>query len=440
MTIFGTSGIRGPVGDTVTGALALGLGRALGSLYDTAVVGRDARESGGALARAAIAGVQEAGGDVVDVGVESTPTVARSVAQYDADAGLVVTASHNPPADNGFKFWTRSGQAFGPELNRQLTDRVDDSSAVTVPPAEMGSVRRVGDAARCHLAQLPDGDLDPLSVVVDVGNGTGRLTADALVDRGCDVTTVDAQRDGSFPGRPSEPTPENCAVVAGVVADTDADLGIDHDGDADRLVAVDERGAFVTGDELLATFATESVTPGAAVAVPINASGLVDAVVEAAGGSVVRTAVGDGNVAAACTEPGVAFGGEPSGAWIWPSETLAPDAHYAACRLAAIVADRGLAERVGDFPEFVTKRESIRCTEGAATVAALESAVQEAYDGVTALDGLRVDTDDGWFLVRASGTEPLIRLTAEATTEDRAAALLSEAEELVRPSLDGAAD
>ena len=274
MTIFGTSGIRGPVGDTVTGALALGLGRALGSLYDTAVVGRDARESGGALARAAIAGVQEAGGDVVDVGVESTPTVARSVAQYDADAGLVVTASHNPPADNGFKFWTRSGQAFGPELNRQLTDRVDDSSAVTVPPAEMGSVRRVGDAARCHLAQLPDGDLDPLSVVVDVGNGTGRLTADALVDRGCDVTTVDAQRDGSFPGRPSEPTPENCAVVAGVVADTDADLGIAHDGDADRLVAVDERGAFVTGDELLATFATESVTPGAAVAVPINASGL----------------------------------------------------------------------------------------------------------------------------------------------------------------------
>lgn len=437
MTMFGTSGIRGPVGDRITGALALDLGRGLGSLYDVAVVGRDAREGGDALARAAIAGIQEAGGNVVDVGVESTPTVARSVDEYGADAGLVVTASHNPPTDNGFKFWQRTGRAFDPELNRQLADRVDDSGAATVPPSEMGSVRRVGDASRRHRDRLPDGDVDSLSVVVDIGNGTGRLTADALLDRGCDVTTIDAQRDGSFPGRPSEPTPGNCAVLGGVVADTDADLGIAHDGDADRLVAVDGRGAFVSGDALFATFAAESVRPGDAVAAPINASGLVDAVVGTAGGSVVRTAVGDGNVAAACAEPGVVFGGEPSGAWIWPSETLAPDAHYAACRLAAIVADRGLAERVGGFPDFATKRESIRCSEGAATVAALESEVRAAYDEVTALDGLRVDTDDGWFLVRASGTEPLIRLTAEAATENRAAALLSEAESLVRPALDG---
>jgi len=434
--MFGTSGIRGPVGDTVTCALALSLGRALGSLYDVAVVGRDARDSGDAIARAAIAGVQEAGGDVVDVGVESTPTVARSVAQYGADAGLVVTASHNPPADNGFKFWTHTGQAFGPELNRRLADRVDDSAAVTVPPAEMGSVRRVSDASRRHLDLLPGDDLAPMSVVVDVGNGTGQLTADALIDRGCDVTTIDAQRDGSFPGRPSEPTPENCTVLGGVVADTGADLGIAHDGDADRLVAVDETGAFVSGDELLAIFAVESVTPGAAVAAPINASGVLDAVVEASEGAVVRTAVGDSNVAAACAEPGVVFGGEPSGAWIWPSETLAPDAHYAACRLVAIAAERGLAERVDAFPTVVTKRESIRCADGAEAVSALEPEIRAAHDDVNTLDGLRVDTEDGWFLVRASGTEPLIRVTAEATTEARAAALLSEAEGFVHSVLD----
>lgn len=425
--MFGTSGIRGPVGETVSGALALSLGRALGSMNDRIVVGRDARESGDALARAAVAGAQEAGSDVVDLGVESTPTVARAVEWYDGDAGLVVTTSHNPPADNGFKFWTRAAQAFGPDANAELTRRVGRSADLTVEPAEMGSVTRVCDASQRHLDRLPDGDLD-LSVVVDVGNGTGRLTADALIARGCDVITIDTQRDGSFPGRPSEPTPEHCPVLAGVVADTGADFGVAHDGDADRMVAVDGTGSFVSGDELLAVFALDALESGGAVAVPVNASALVDRVVEARGGSVVRTAVGDGNVAAACTESGVVFGGEPSGAWIWPDQTLAPDGHYAACALADLVAaGDSLAVRIGSLPHYVTKRKSIECEPGHSRMSRIEPRLRERYDAVTVIDGLRVDFDDGRFLIRESGTKPLLRLTAEAETEPRAAELLSEA-------------
>jgi phosphoglucosamine mutase len=430
--MFGTSGIRGPVGETVTGQLALDLGRALGSMTDRIVVGRDARTSGPALTRAAITGAQEVGTDVVYVGIESTPTVARAVDWYDAEAGLVVTASHNPPEDNGFKFWTRSGQAFGTELTETLSTLVEDTSALTVPPARMGSVRRIRDASRRHLEALPDGDCGPLSVVVDLGNGTGQLTVEALLALGCDVTAINAQRDGSFPGRPSEPTAANCADLSAVVADGAADLGIAHDGDADRLMAVDETGQFVSGDELLTLFAMEMLPNDVAVAAPVNASGLVDAVVGELGGSVVRTAVGDGNVAAACSEPGVVFGGEPSGAWIWPEETLAPDAHYAACRLVDIVASGSkLSDRIASFPRFVTRRESVHCEDGTAAIADVSDRVGERYDEVTALDGVRVDTADGWFLVRASGTEPLVRLTAEARTERRAAELLEEARALL---------
>lgn len=360
--------------------------------------------------------------------------MARSVEWYDSDAGLVVTASHNPPADNGFKFWTRGGQAFESEATDRLSQRVTAASTLTVPPGSMGAVRTAGDASRRHLDRLPDGDLSPLSVVLDLGNGVGQLTADALLSLGCDVTTLDAQRDGTFPSRPSEPTADHCTLLSTVVSATGADLGIAHDGDADRMMAVDETGRFVEGDELLALFAADAAPAGESVAAPINASALVDAVVAESGGSVVRTAVGDGNVATACTDSDVAFGGEPSGAWIWPGETLAPDGHYAACRLAAIVSGgRPLSERIAAFPTYVTKRESFACENKGAVIAATESRVRDRYDDVTGLDGVRVDRDDGWFLLRASGTEPVVRVTAEAETERLAAERLREATEFVRP-------
>jgi len=431
--MFGTSGVRGPVGETVTGPVAIGLGRALGSMAGRIVVGRDARPGGDALARAAIAGAQEAGTEVVDVGIESTPTVARAVEWYDAEAGLVVTGSHNPPEDNGFKFWTRRGHAFGPHLNRMLVQGAAASDPPTVDPGAMGTVRAVEDAAERHLQRLPEADLGDRSVVVDVGHGTGRLTADALREMGCSVTTVDPHHGDAAAGRP---TADSCAVLSQVVVDTDADLGIAHDADADRTLAVDETGAFVSGDELLALFAIEMVPADARVAATINASSVVDAVVEQLGGSVVRTAVGDGPVGAACLADDVVFGGDPSGAWIWPDEALSPDGHYAACRLTEIVASGSpLSERVAALPDLITHRESVACDDPAAARSHVETQVRERHDAVTDVDGVRADLDGGWFLVRESGTEPLLRLTAEARTADRAAEIRTEARELVRDAL-----
>ena len=441
--VFGTSGIRGPFGELIDTDLARRVGRALAACgYDRIVVGRDGRETGEVLADVLAASAREGGTDVVRLGRAATPTLARSVAPQDADAGVVVTASHNPPADNGVKFWTPSGAAFGAERRAELEAALDDERGETAAWDALGTETRVGDATARHRAAVcaSVAPVSDLRVVVDVGNGTGGVTVDALRDLGATVETLNADVDGRFPARPSEPTAETCASLCAHVAATDAELGIAHDGDADRAMAVDETGEFVGGDELLALFATEALAggDGTRVAVPVDTSLLVADAVSAAGGTVERTPVGDVFVAEATREPGVVFGGEPSGAWIWPDETLCPDGPLAACRLAAVVDARGpLSALVDEFDASLIRRESVETDAKEAVMDAVTAAVHERYDDVTTLDGVRVDHGDGWMLVRASGTQPLVRVTAEARDPDRADELLAAGRALVERARDG---
>jgi phosphoglucosamine mutase len=442
--MFGTSGVRGPVGEAVTAPMAVSVGRAVATAGATrVVVGRDARTTGSLLSDALSAGARECGADVVDVGRVSTPTLARAVEWCEADAGVAVTASHNPPDDNGFKLWTDTGRALPPSDQEALAAIVDREAYDLADWDDVGRELAPGvDPERCHRRRLRAvaGELD-LSVVVDVGNGVGRLTADALSRAGASVRTIDAQPDGHFPGRQSEPTAEAVSTLCTTVGATDADLGIAHDGDADRTVAVDESGSYVSGDDLLAVFAREAVGTGDRVAVPVDASLAVADVVTAAGGDVVRTRVGDVHVAAAATAEDVVFGGEASGAFLWPDETLCPDGPYAACRLAALVADRGpLSVLVAGVPDYPIRRESVPVEDREAAMTAVEAAATERFDPVADAEGVSVRTDEGWLLVRASGTEPVVRLTAEATDPDRADDLLAAARDLVATAPGVAAD
>ncbi|GAB3706524.1 phosphopentomutase/phosphoglucosamine mutase [Halorubrum pallidum] len=433
--MFGTSGVRGPVGETVTADLALDIGRALASDgADTVVVGRDARESGATLLRALSAGVTECGGDVIDIGVQPTPTVARSVVDEDADAGVVVTASHNPAPDNGIKLWAADGRAFGEDANGRIADIVREEAFDLGAWDELGE-HRTGDAARGHHERALRESVaipDDLAVVVDLGNGVGRVTADALHAAGCDVETLNAQRDGRFPGRPSEPTAENCQTACAVVEATDADFGVVHDGDADRMMAIDERGRFVSGDALLALFARREAGEGDRVAVPVDTSLLVADTLAEVGADVTYTPVGDAYVAAETTQADVVFGGEPSGAWIWPEQTPCPDGPLAACTLAALVGSEGsLAAAVDDLPTYPIRRDSVRTESKRAVVDRVAEIARDEFADISTLDGIRVETDAGWFLVRASGTEPLVRLTAEARDETDADALFETTRDLV---------
>lgn len=430
--MFGTSGVRGPVGEDVTAELALRVGRALGD-RDRAVVGRDPRESGRLLVDALTAGLRECGVDVVDLGTAATPTIARAVAWEDADVGVAVTASHNPAPDNGLKLWQPSGQAFDEPLREEVAARVAADDPDLAAWNGLGD-RRAATATDRHVAALTDAvSAADRSVAVDLGNGAGGVTVAALEALGCDVETLNAQPDGSFPGRPSEPTADHCASLTTLVGEGEADLGIAHDGDADRTRAVTGDGEFLSGDTLLAVLAADAAEAGDRVAVPVDTSLAVADFLAERGVETVRTPVGDVHVAAAAAEDGVAFGGEPSGAWIWPEETLCPDGPLAACRLAALDAEQPLSERAAAVPTYPIRRESVGTDAKTAVMEGVRAAVATTADEATVstLDGVRVDRDDGWFLIRASGTQPLVRVTAEARAPERADDLLSEALSLV---------
>ncbi|AHZ24510.1 phosphoglucosamine mutase (plasmid) [Haloferax mediterranei ATCC 33500] len=420
----------------MTAELALRIGRAVGCDTRTVVVGQDARLSGDVLADAVSAGVRECGSDVVRLGVASTPTIARAVGWSGADAGIGITASHNPASDNGLKLWTPSGRAFDRAQTRDIVHRLNRDEISLVNWDELGEERTWPDAPARHVDHLVSSfdSFDDVSVVFDLGNGTGRVSVDALYALGATVNTIDGQADGRFPARKSEPNAETLTALSRTVPALDADVGLAHDGDADRLVAVDETGEYVSGDALLALFARDVVSAGDAIAVPIDTSLLVQDVIESIGGCVTYTPVGDVHVAETVAEPGYVFGGEPSGAWIWPDETLAPDAHYAALKLTELVARYGpLSEQVASLGQskYATRRTSITFENKQQAMDRIARNIHARYDEVDTTDGIRVDTKDGWFLVRASGTEPVVRITAEARDAADADRLFEDIRSLV---------
>ncbi|MFC7209878.1 phosphoglucosamine mutase [Natronoarchaeum sp. GCM10025321] len=439
--MFGTSGVRGQFGTDVTVDLAVVIGRAVvADGAERVVIGRDPRTTGPVLRDALSAGVRESGGDVIDCGMVATPTLARAVAWRDADVGVMITASHNPPEDNGIKLWTPSGMAFDEARRGRIAELVEADEYAPADWDAVGTETAWSDATARHRDAIVDA-VDPveeLSVVVDVGNGAGGITAGALRALGCSVETLNAEPDGRFPSRPSEPTEEACGTLQAHVAATDADLGIAHDGDSDRMMVVDETGQFPAGDALLALFARGAAGDGDVVAAPLNTSLAVDDVLAEIGGSLVRTRVGDVFVAERAREDDVVFGGEPSGAWIWPDETLAPDGPLAAAKLAALVDREGpLSELLAELPSYPLRRESIEVEGKRNLMETVATRAHEEYDGVESLDGVRVEREDGWFLVRASGTQPLVRITAEGRTEAATAELYDEARALVEDAIEG---
>ncbi len=418
MPLFGSSGIRGIANREVTPELALSAGKAVASLCGNLIVGRDPRLSGEMLADALIAGVLSTGGDATDAGLVATPTLARGAADY--DAGVVVTASHNPAPYNGLKFWNPDGMAFDEGQQAELEAAIERGVFTKADWRAVGQRHARTDLVHRHMdAVLREGGEARIKVVVDCGCGaTSTITPFVLRRMGCSVIAINAQPDGHFPGRDPEPSEENLAVLKHTVVAAKADLGIAHDGDGDRMVAVDEKGQYVGGDRLLPLFAKSEARRG--IVVPFDASMVLDDLLP--GVAVHRTRVGDVYVAAEVKRRKADFGGEPSGTWIFPSSTLCPDGVLAAVRLVRMVAERRLTARLaeiptyplfrGSFPFDPERRETIR--------SALEARVQCLGGRVEVFDGWRVALDDGWLAIRLSGTEPKIRVAAEARTERRA--------------------
>lgn len=420
MSLFGSSGIRGVANVDVTPDLCLALGKVLGDLYGDVVVGRDSRTTGPMLVAALTAGVLSAGGRVTDAGLVSTPTLAR--AARDHACGVAVTASHNPAPYNGLKLWNPEGMAFTEAQQEEVETALVSGRHSVAEWHAVASVVRDTQAVDRHVDAIVAAIGEcRAKVVVDCGCGaTGAVSPLALRALGCDVVALNAQPDGHFPARDPEPSEANLAVLREAVVASGADLGVAHDGDGDRMVAVDETGAYVGGDALLPLLALHEAKRS--LVVPVDASMVLDDLLPDV--RIHRTRVGDVFVAQEIARRKADFGGEPSGTWIFPKETMCPDGVYAAAYLAALVGrGRGLRALVADLPKYPLLRGSVPYAAARAEDVArrLEDAFGTRDDcEVTTLDGWRLQFDDGWALVRLSGTETTVRILAEAREAARA--------------------
>lgn len=414
MKLFGSSGIRGIVNKEVTPELALQVGFVLGSRKKTAVIGRDPRVSAPMIEHALVAGLTAAGCDVTKVGMVTTPTLAYAARKY--ECGVMVTASHNPSEYIGIKLWNPDGMAFDSAQQEEIEEAIEKKDFSLAPWNLIGKIAEDENAIREHMHMIEElvGD-SKLRVVLDCGCGAGSTISPYLLQElGCQIITLNSQPDGHFPARNPEPIDQNLSLLKKAVVEFGADLGLAHDGDADRMMAVDEKGNFVSGDELLAIFGRfECENEKGSVVVPVDTSMMVDDYLE--GSEIIRTRVGDVYVAEGIKQYGAIYGGEPSGSWIFPKISYCPDGIYAAAKLVEIVGEKKLSELRAELPVYNTKRGALPCpNEKKAEFMKKVKAKLEPLGKVLDIDGIRVELEDSWVLVRPSGTEAKVRITAEA--------------------------
>ncbi len=445
--LFGTNGIRGIVGQDMTADLAVRVGRAAGTFFAGPVaLARDPRLSGPMLARAAASGLMSAGCDVIDLGVVPTPCAQYYVATSGGLKGaLVVTASHNPREFNGLKAIDARGMEMRREDEEAIESILSEGRYRIAEWSDVGSIRPDESAPQRYLEGIRvKVDVESIrkrgpTVVVDPGNGAGCITTPYLVrTMGCRVISLNAQADGAFPGRMPEPTREHLDHLLRVVSETHADVGVAHDGDADRAVFVDDRGTFVDGDKSLALLARAAIRArGGTVVTPVSTSSLIEDVVTEAGGAVVRTRVGSPIVARTMFETGATFGGEENGGVIFPEHQFCRDGAMALAKMLELLAKEGkpLSELLAALPQYHIKKANVPVPveERDSVLRALVGLAKGRPVDTT--DGVKIREADGSVLVRPSGTEPIFRVYAEARTPARADALAAEGVELVQKAL-----
>jgi len=431
MGLFGSSGIRGLIGKDIDADLGVRIGRAVGSLSRAVVIGKDPRTSGDLVVSALVAGIIEAGAEPYRAGMVPTPTLACAASHF--DCGLMVTASHNPPEYNGVKMWNPDGSAFDGEQTENV-ERLIAEGGRRAPWNEMMPERLWEGAIDEHVHAILE-EVGPVErrLVIDCGCGaTGPVSPRLFRELGCDIVTLNANPDGRFPGRPSEPSEGNLGDLMALCRAKGV-MGIAHDGDGDRMVAVDEEGRYVSGDRLLALFA--SLMKVKNMAAPVDASMVLDDIV---GRSIERTRVGDMFVSEALKKKGLPFGGEPSGTFIFPSVNYCPDGMLAGACLIELLDGRSLKDMVGSLPAYPSMRDSFSFDQSRREEigARLSEEISSIEGDLTTVDGYRVDLGYGWLLVRLSGTEPKVRLTAEARQREYLEKITDMARVRVRKALD----
>ncbi|MEO0414587.1 MAG: phosphoglucosamine mutase [Verrucomicrobiota bacterium] len=425
--LFGTDGIRGKAGVyPLDAATALQLGRASAAALLSSdekalvVIGKDTRASGDMLEQAMAAGLNAEGVDVLLAGVIPTPAVALLTRKYDAAFGVVISASHNPFHDNGIKFFGPDGFKLPDEVELAMEDRLLGRTALTDEVPEIAGRTTTLATAMDEYVDFVCGDLSTdllsgLKVALDTANGASYVTSEKILRRlGADVTVYHADPDGVNINA-------NCGcthseIIEELVKTTDAQIGVSHDGDADRVLLCDENGSVVDGDEIMAIAGKHMIENGTlahntVVATVMSNAGLEIAMKEA-GGQVVRTGVGDRYVVEEMRKGGYNLGGEQSGHFIFMDHNTTGDGIVSALQLLKVVKETG--KPLSELRQVLTKLPQVLIN-----LAVSDKPEPEEVPAIkAAMDDVRGDLGEfGRILIRYSGTEPLIRILVEGPDE-----------------------
>lgn len=432
------SGVRGVVGQSLTPKLLTRFAQAFGTHTGsgTIVIGRDPRTSGEMVKHAVVAGLLSTGSRVIDIGVCPVPTVQLQVRQRRAQGGIAITASHNPAEWNALKFVGSNGLFLDSGQARELLDIYHQGEYTKVGGAELRTVEEVEGATDLHIKAILDA-LGPLPqtqkklrVVLDSCNGAGSLVGPKLIEAlGAEVIPINVTPDGSFP-RPAEPVPENLGDLCRAVKEHKADVGFAQDMDADRLAIVSDRGEPIGEDYtlVLAILHVLGREKGPVVANLSTTSAVAD-IAKRFDCPVFLTKIGEVNVTDGMQQHGAVIGGEGNGGVIYPRINFARDSLVAIALVLHLLAESGksITELLDDIPRYSIVKEKMTCPSDRIP-AVLRMVRQEfAQFPLDTRDGVKVIMPDGWLLVRGSNTEPIIRVVAEAKSEDRAKAIVSDA-------------
>lgn len=445
--LFGTNGVRGLVGSTMTPDLALRLGKAVGSwlkIGSTVALGSDARQSRDMLKAAFAAGVHSTGVHTADLGILPSPGIQLYVRDKKFAAGAIMTASHNPPEWNGIKLVAPDGTETSQD-EEAAVEALYHAQKFRVAAWDKVGTHRLDDGAAEHYVKAVLKQVDAaairkakLKVVLDPGGGAGCVTAPILMERlGVKVVRLSCELDGAFRDRPSEPTPANAKRCIAAVKKSKADLGILQDGDADRAVFIDEKSGYVWGDATLALACLHELrrikkakgkkTP--VVCTAVSSSTCVADAVRMGGGRLEWTVVGSPVVAREMIRLRADFGGEDNGGLMFTRHQVCRDGLMAMAFMLELIAKTGkpFSELVAEIPRYALAKDKIPVPEAkkADLMVRLRSEFSKVpgVREVDARDGVKAYLDGGWVLVRPSGTEPIFRVQAEAKTEAEAKAI-----------------
>jgi len=436
--ILSISGLRATAGDGLDPAFLTEFASAVGTLANkgTIVVARDGRSTGLMVRHAVMAGLTAVGCRVIDAGIATTPTVGVLVQHLGAVGGLQITASHNPSEWNGLKPFNSGGGVYNQEEGKQLLALLESREFNFVPWNEMGTVETLEDAAAAHrerVRRLVDVEAirdRKFKVVLDCNHGSGGVSGPTLLQElGCEVIVLGETPDGQFAHTP-EPLAENLTGLCDAVRDHGADIGFAQDPDADRLAIVDERGEYI-GEELTLALAVDYVLPKTPGPIVVNGStSRVTADLAARYGcDFHRSHVGEANVVTRMKEVNAIIGGEGNGGVIDPQVGFVRDSFVSMAYVLGGLANRGgsLSEWVATIPNYAIVKAKLTCPRE--KVGKAVDVLQKHYADATATegDGLRLDWEDRWVQVRASNTEPVIRVIAEAPDHAAASALCEDA-------------